>query len=127
MKIYVASKFNERLKVRWLMDKLEDMGHEITFDWTTEHYQHKEETREDAKECMNGVLLSDAYVGMFLEDYHYKGALVELGIALTIDIPVYVIGHAMDSCIFTKLTHKFETETEFLSFIRGIDKSRRVG
>ena len=81
MRFYVGSKFEERLKVRWLMDRLEDLGHEITFDWTTEHYQNKEETPEDAEECIHGVFDAHAYVGLFIEDYHYKGALVELGVA----------------------------------------------
>lgn len=120
MKVYVAGKFQDRTKVRGLMDKLEGLGHEITFDWTIEHYAKKEETIEDAVECLQGVIDAEVYVGLFVEDHIYKGALVELGIALTSNILVYLIGHAIDSTIFTLLADKkFENEEEFLDYIGG--------
>ena len=120
MRFYVAGKFDDRLCVRGLMDKLEELGHEITFDWTTEHYQNKEETHEDAMECFDGVGSADAFIGLFVNDLPYKGALVEMGAALGWYADVYIIGHAIDSCIFSKLaTQQFENEEEFLGFIRN--------
>ena len=116
---YIASKFEERETARRLMDGLEALGHKITFDWTTEHYQTKEETKEDAQECLDGVFNADAFVGLFVEDYIYEGSLVEMGEALADDVPVYIVGHAIDSCLFTKLaTGRFETMLEFLDFVK---------
>lgn len=111
MKIYVAGKFQERAYIKTVMWWLEGMGHEITFDWTDPQYQHKDETPEDATECVRGVSGADIYVGVFKHILNYKGALVEMGVALGLGIPVYIVGHAIDSCLFTKhpLVKKFDT------------------
>lgn len=123
MKFYIASKFEERLKVRWLMDKLEDLGHEITCDWTDHKYGGEGYPISYAKDDVDGVGSADAYAGLFIDDYYYKGALVEMGMALAGGIPIYIIGHAIDSCIFTNLaTQRFESETEFLNFIMRREK-----
>lgn len=121
MKLYIAGKFQERKQVRWLMDRLVELGHTITFDWTTAHYETKEETPEDAVECVRGVINADAYVGVFIMDYTYKGALIEMGVALGLDKKVYIIGHAIDS-LFIKHPNvqQFDNELEFLSYVRQI-------
>jgi len=118
MRVYVAGKFQDKVQVKWLMDRLEELGHDITFDWTTEHYAKKEETAEDAEQCLSGVFDADVFVGLFTEDYIYKGALIEMGFAMAEEGRIYIIGHAIDSCIFSKLADRqFDTEYEFLNYI----------
>ena len=39
MRVYVAGKWQDREMVREIMDDLENMGHEITVDWTNPHLQ----------------------------------------------------------------------------------------
>ena len=34
MEFYVAGKFSDRKNIRKLMDKLEGLGHAISYDWT---------------------------------------------------------------------------------------------
>ncbi len=100
MKIYVAGKFEERASVKVIQNALRALGHTITFDWTTDEYKSKKPSTEDAISCKKGVLDADLYVGLFVHDNVYKGALVELGVALSEDMPVFIIGHAIDNCLF---------------------------
>ena len=46
-----------------------------------------------AREC-------DAIICVLETPYIYKGLWVEMGVALALDKPVYVVGNAGDSCIF---------------------------
>ena len=118
MRFYIASKFEERLKVRWLMDRLEDLGHEITHDWTGQSWDDSKNLTQYALDAIQGVRNAECIVGVFIEDCHYQGSIGEVVLALADNIPTYIIGHAIDSCIFTKLaTKRFETEMEFLNFI----------
>ncbi len=100
MKIYVASKYEERTQVRKLMDVLEAAGHTITYDWTS----NEEDSASQAWHDAMGVITAEAFVFLAEKDLPYCGALVEMGIALGKGIPVYVVGHALDQrCIFLKL------------------------
>ncbi|KKN74989.1 hypothetical protein LCGC14_0384910 [marine sediment metagenome] len=122
MKFYVAGKWEDRKNCRKLMDKIQDLGHAISYDWTT-----GEETDEgypivNAINDTRGVQVSDVYVGRFIDKNNYKGALVELGIALGLNKRIFIIGHAIDSCIFCHhpSVRRFENESEFLSYVRQV-------
>ncbi len=123
MKLYVAGKFQERAQVRVLMDKLETMGHTITFDWTGE----EQLTRPDHPvgnviDDVGGGKSADALVCRFINPLNYRGSLIELGVALGAGKKVFMIGHAVDSCLFPShpLVQHFETELEFLSYVRQV-------
>jgi len=113
MKIYVAGKWKEREKVRSIMDMLEARGHIITCDWTKhtlpENIEldraHKEKSfikdynwaknghKTYAKEDLNGVRTCDVLVAYMPDtDVFYKGAWIEVGIALGLDKKVIIIG-----------------------------------
>jgi len=102
--IYVAGKWEEKEAVRTVMAQLREAGHYITYDWTViESDGTRKQVEEQAKADRAGVISADAFVGVFEKDLAYSGALSEMGMALAMGIPVYLIGHAIDRNIFTKL------------------------
>lgn len=122
MNFYVAGKYEERGEIRRLQDKLRELGHRIIIDWTW----HKEEDpgfpSQYAIEDINGAAWAGAYVGRFINKHTYKGALVEMGAALAMGNRVFIIGHAIDSCLFVghPLVRQFYNEDEFLNYISSI-------
>ena len=120
MDFYVAGKYEEREEIRVLQNTLRELGHEITVDWTWHEVDDPGFPRQYAMEDINGVICGDAYVGRFINEHTYKGALVEMGAALAMGKWVIIIGHAIDTCLFVghPLVQQFETESEFLSYVR---------
>ena len=100
MNIYVAAKWEERERAREIMIQLIEAGHIITYDWTQAVEQM---SCEQALRDLHGVFEADALVLIAEHDLAYKGALVEMGMAIACGLPVYVLGHAIDSCIFMAL------------------------
>ena len=100
LKIYVAGKYEEKERIREVMNILRGVGHTITVDWT----EDAQNTRQQAIKDLRGVADADIYVGVFEKDLPYKGALVELGAALALGKPVYILGDAVHvkNCIFLR-------------------------
>lgn len=101
MRIYVAGSWLEKPRIQEIMRELRDAGHGITFDWTENHDKQRSLCGIDAEMDMDGVRRCQAFVGVFEEDHKYQGALLEMGAALVQNKPVFLLGHAIDSCIFT--------------------------
>ena len=99
MRIYVAAKWEDRPRARIIMDRLIAAGHEITYDWTRAEQFSVVQASHDKQ----GVMTADALVFIAEKDLSYKGAYVEFGMAIAIGLPVYILGHHIDQCIFTKL------------------------
>ncbi len=120
MKFYIAGKWQDRKNCRKLMRELQCLGHSITYDWTDDEENAEGYPVQNTINDTVGVQICDAYVGRFIEENHYRGALVELGIALGLTKKIYIIGHSEDDCIFTNhpSVQKFEDEGEFLSYVR---------
>lgn len=110
MKIYVAGKWKERMQVRKIMDMFEAMGYTITCDWTKhiapERIQKGEgcfnkdfDWAQDghqtyAQEDLDGVRNCDVIVAyMPRSDIFYKGAWIEVGIAIAFNKRVILIGN----------------------------------
>jgi nucleoside 2-deoxyribosyltransferase len=101
MKVYVAAKFEDKLRAREVMDTFRKAGDTITYDWTEDNSAFNE---AQAKADLAGVEEADIFVGIFEKDLAYCGALVEMGMAIANDIPVYLLGSQLDNkCIFTLL------------------------
>lgn len=115
-KFFVSGKFEDRLNIRYLQDELRKMGHEIVEDWTNHEYSDKGYPVDFAISDIEGVGKADVYVGRFVADYNYKGAFVEMGVALGQGKRCVIIGHAVDSCIFIHhpLVHQVENDEKFL-------------
>ena len=129
MKFYCSGKWSERKEVRELQDKLIELGHTITVDWTP----HKEEDEgypsDYAEEDIIGVRECNIYVGLFVNRHNYKGALVEMGAALALNKIVVIIGHAIDSCLFKDYPYNIQVETVegFINYIRIMGQHRKLG
>ncbi len=89
MKFYVAGKFEDKERVRLAQRCIEAAGHEITHDWTmAEALGGRSEARDD----MEGVKDADALLFVNVDpDLLYAGSLVEIGMAVAWDKPVYFI------------------------------------
>lgn len=100
MKVYVAGKWEDKARVSAVQNLLRAQGHTITYDWV------QNEDPVSAVQAMNdlhGVMKADALVFVAYEDLGFRGAYVEMGMALALGKPVYLRGHGADRCIFTKL------------------------
>lgn len=108
MRVYIATKFENSARAIDVATQLEAVGHEITYKW----WGNSEFSHEQAARDMKGVRDADAMV-LIVEDgnLRYSGALTEFGMALAWNTPVHILGHALDSNIFTLLNNVY----------RGID------
>lgn len=99
MRIYVATKFENQLRAIEIATQLEAAGHTITYKWWTNDQMSQEQALADFK----GVVTADAVVVIAEREFAYAGTYVELGIAIAQRTPVYILGHAMNRCIFLRL------------------------
>ena len=89
MKFYVAGKFEDKERVRLAQSCIEAAGHEITHDWTMAAAIGG---RVEAEDDMEGVKVADALLFVNVDpDLLYAGSLVEIGMALAWEKPVYFI------------------------------------
>ncbi len=120
MGFYVAGKWQDRKNDRKLMDKIQELGHTITYDWTKDDENAKGYPVLNTINDTRGVYECDVFVGRFIGDYKYNGAMSELGMAIIENKQILIVGHGADSCIFTNhpLVQHFETDLEFLSYVK---------
>lgn len=106
MKIYVAGKFEERVKLRKIMQEFRDLGHEITHDWTydTTEGLNEEETQQYLRDASQrdkvGVQRADL---LFLYTNPKGGAhMTELGIAMALSVPcvIYKVKDAANNIFY---------------------------
>ena len=89
MKFYVAGKFEDKERVRLAQNCIEAAGHEITHDWTMAKAIGGP---DEAKDDMEGVKDADALLFVNVDPgLLYAGSLVEIGMAIALDKPVYFI------------------------------------
>lgn len=98
MRIYLASKWEDRDIMPQLAEQIEEAGHRITHKW----WQHEDHEgtypsnidsafyTQCAWDDFNGVASADALI--VFNSGKSEGKAVETGIALTMGIPVVVIG-----------------------------------
>ena len=109
MQIYICGKFEEKELVQEYMTEAEKLGHTITHDWTRNSIGY---CTEDAENDLDGVLAADAVVAIAQNKHEYKGLYCEIGAALVLGIPVYIIGNNADACVFSLLCKKINDLTE---------------
>jgi hypothetical protein len=93
MKVYVAGKIGDS-EPSYVMDKVRERGHEITFDWTSfphlKPYEENAELSADAAELeLSGVI--NAGVILFVQHERGVGMYVELGAALMMQKQVIAV------------------------------------
>ncbi len=120
MKFYVSGKWEERGKVHDFIKKLEEKGHTVTVDWTGQSPEDPEYPRGYSCKDIQGIVDCDAFIGVYINPYNYRGAMVELGAALALGKQVALIGHAIDSCMFVHhpLVTRFSNEQDFFRRLR---------
>lgn len=127
MKFYVAGKWQDREYIKSIMEHLKKLGHEITCDWTTHSFDSKTGvtgTKEDienfALEDIQGVKEADICIFLFGQEYVYRGALVELGLAIAFNKEIFIIGNKQDDCIFANLSYikKFKSFSNILKYLK---------
>lgn len=104
-RIYVAGKWEEKDRVRQVQEQLKAAGHTITYDWTRANGDNNAvgSRQAFAMADRSGVFEADVFVGVFEKDLKYIGALTEMGMAVAMDIPIYILGNSIDSNIFLEL------------------------
>jgi len=101
MKLFVSGKWEDKLRVRKVHKELIELGHEITYDWTTgEFIDNREHLAGLADNDITGVKECDKLVTLLFVDYPYKGVWVEFGIALALNKEIIVVGDYGKDCIF---------------------------
>lgn len=93
-KLYVAGKWYDKEKIQIKIRELEQLGHEITHNWTiceTEYHSTDDRLRANAIDDINGVKNADIVV-VVMDDvkYTYRGTSHEVGAALALNKPVYL-------------------------------------
>ncbi len=127
MKYYVAGKWQERDKIKDIMELLKKNGHEITCDWTLHEFDKNigvigtiSQLCHYACEDLVGIDNAETCVFIFENDFKYRGTLVEFGMALALDKHIVIIGHQQDSCIFVNMKgiDKYNTFLEYKNIIK---------
>jgi len=102
MKIYIAGKFEDRTQVAELYRRIEEMGHQVAYDWTQHkpikpYSQNQELAGQYSDNELSGILDSDVFICLT----HEAGTtlLMEFGSALILNRKtgkpiVYAVGNS---------------------------------
>jgi len=109
MKIYVASKFENKEKVLEIYEKLRKNGHEITVYWTRTqakkpYGKNSETAKKYSERDINGVKNADVFI-LLTTEVPGKGRFIELGAAMILNLlsgkpKIFAIGGYNTESIF---------------------------
>ncbi len=125
MRVYVASKFENVVEVRDAMKRLQDLGHEITHDWTNENPGDLKDI--ELEEFMAGCAIKDMYgvetADALLAINHPlgKGMFVEMGMAIAAGTPVFIAFPERVNNIFSHLVG-VESYPDIASAVAALDE-----
>jgi hypothetical protein len=119
MKFYIAGKFEEVDQIHKLFQRVQALGHEISYDWTTHvkskpYNEHVDRIRTYAENELEAILDSDVFIYLT----HERGTTLhmEYGAALTKkklggDIKIYAVGehNARSPWYFNPLATRVDT------------------
>jgi hypothetical protein len=110
VKVYVATKWENRFAAWNWMRKLESKGHVITHDWTQEDAGNADNDylRTCAAKDVQGVKDCDALV--LINHPAVCGALVEFGIALGLGKHLILVDYDGPSAIFYRLPNVYHVK-----------------
>lgn len=120
MRLYIATSFQNIPEARALMDILTRSGHQVSHDWTQEAIDPawpKEQQDSYLQQCgandYRGVCSADAVV--LINHEKARDAMAEFGIALGMDMRVFVLYPARRSSVFFHMAKLCETIPELLN------------
>ena len=107
MRIYVAGKWEEKVRVRLIQNVLKSEGHTITFNWTAQpNTLNETDLVEQCLRDVSGVLSAEALVAILVSEEKYYGEsfnrYIEIGIAIGISIPIYIVGRPRSDFLFKR-------------------------
>lgn len=106
MKIYLAHNFAARLVLRPVVERLTQLGHEVTSRWITDDAHVLESTAaQNARDDLDDVDRADALV-IFTDQFAERpgrGKFVELGYAMGKGKRIYLCGVPDPTCVFYNL------------------------
>lgn len=120
MKLYIGGKWSDKEYIRSIMDRFVADGSEITHDWTAVETSSIEERKRmspadahnDRRKCadldIKGVQDADV-VMLFMTDpkYPYRGTFTELGAAIGLKKPTYIVCPEYDNNTYECTTNCF--------------------
>lgn len=103
MKFYFAGRTARAADIQSMRDELQELGHELSYDWTTSDLLQtrpypEEFAAPEAKRELEGVAMADVFI--LIGDEGGTGMYVELGYALAQNIPIYCLGEHNDKTLF---------------------------
>lgn len=121
MKIYVASAFQNQAEVHVVQELLRKAGHKITHDWTLRNASHLTPNTPEffafLEECggedFDGIIKADRLV--VIAHPSMSDTKVEIGIALGVGVPVYVLYPERAHSVFYGLVHKVDSIVDLLT------------
>lgn len=93
MKIFVSGKFDDKLFIKNKINELQDLGYEITFDWTSfeDNTVNKSIATLAAINDIDGVKNCDVHIIIISDkDYIYRGTFTELGCSLGLNKKILI-------------------------------------
>jgi hypothetical protein len=118
--VYVGAKFENKLQARLVMDSVQALGHEITWDWTPEDATGMEGGAREAylAKCgeadVRGVLTANVF--FMIPHPNAYGLMTELGLALASGKRIIIAGAVERETPFLALARceRFASVTEAL-------------
>ena len=123
---YIASKWENKPNVARLAASLERMGHVISHKWFNVEAAYMEDSSLHARLDFHGVRDCSIFVALFDAEYPFRifsNTYVELGMALALGKPVFIVGKEDSNCLFTWLEEpdasieRFDDSDSFLAFM----------
>lgn len=123
MKIYVASKFENKEQVQLFMSILRNHGHDIVGDWTSHSIEGIPESERESYLCKSAledyqaVKRCDAL--LLIDHPNMAGAYTEVGIAIADLKRVVVFGEGRDNIFFhLPLVFRVNSTSEMLALFK---------
>lgn len=125
---YICARFGRQAEARLFSKKLEMLGHTITSTWVDqvelEMYRDSDPRvwERAAVKDVHEVMESDAliYLSEVEENEWGRGGRhVEFGVALGLEIPIFVIGPKENLFHFCPRVQHFETQEDFIRALKG--------
>lgn len=93
MKVFVSGKFDDKLFIKNKIIELQQLGHEITFDWTVfeDDTCNEDLAKIAAINDIDGVKKCDVHIIIISDkDYVYRGTFTELGCSLGLNKKILI-------------------------------------
>lgn len=120
---YMISKFATKDIIKEKIKEVQNIGFCVTHNWTKEENYSKPKSTQ-VEQDINGVVKADFVIAIIDNpNYHYRGSFAEIGCALGLDKPVYLVtnnledGSASHCFLFHRNIIRFQTWEGLIKFL----------